>query len=400
MIQVLITGLGIVSPLGMGTSQNRAALSRGQHGLSRADFFESRYTGDFYFGEVKQSDGALRAHLGPGSFENFTRTCMLAYLAFSEAVADAGISRELLSRPDTGLISASTVGGMCYTDQLYQDANDLGEASPYLQSYAASAHTRHLAAHFGIHGFSDTINTACSSSANAIALGYRLIRSGRMKRVIVGGADSLAKYTVNGFNSLRILSESLCVPFDERRDGLNLGEGAAYLVLEAGPEVRGKSHYGQVLGYGNSNDAYHASAISPEATGVVSSIGRALKSAGITPGEIDYVNMHGTGTINNDEMELLGMQKVFRRLPYFSSTKSYTGHTLGAAGAIEAVYSLLSLNYNEIYPNLRFEQPVERFGLVPVKDFMQTGGMRNILSNSFGFSGNCTSLVFGLRNGN
>src|SRR5690606_29610564 len=136
------------------------------------------------------------------------------YLAFKEAIADAGLDADELSRPDTGLISASTVGGMCYTDQLYTDANALGKGSEFVQSYSASAHTYHLARHFGIHGFTDTINTACSSSANAIALGFRLIRSGRCRRVIVGGVDSLAKYTVNGFNSLRILSEDLCQPFD------------------------------------------------------------------------------------------------------------------------------------------------------------------------------------------
>lgn len=395
MSEVVVTGIGIVSPLGIGVGHNHKNLREKKHGLSTADFFETRYVDAFPFGEVKCADGELRSLLGRGSFRGFTRTCMLAFLAFREAVEDAGLGGADLSRFDTGFISASTVGGMCYTDQLYVDANALGSASEFVRSYSASAHTGHIASHFGIHGFSDTINTACSSSANAIALGYRMIKAGRLRRVIVGGADSLAKYTVNGFNSLRILSEDPCRPFDESRKGLNLGEGAAYLVLEEGSVAENKRRYGTVLGYGNSNDAYHASAISPEAEGVVRAIGGALRSAGVAPAEISYANMHGTGTLNNDEMELLGMLRVFGNLPYFSSTKSYTGHTLGAAGAIEAIFSLFSLCYNEIYPNLRFETPIPQFGEIPVLNLMQGQPVDYVLSNSFGFSGNCTSLLFG-----
>ena len=391
----MVTGVGIVSPLGVGAGHNLQNLREKKHGLSKADFFESRYVDAFPFGEVKLSDGELRSRLGEGSFRGFTRTCMLAFLAFREAIEDAGLGSSDLGRFDTGFISASTVGGMCYTDQLYVDANALGEASEFVRSYSASAHTGHIARYFGIHGFADTINTACSSSANAIALGYRMIRAGRLKRVIVGGTDSLAKYTVNGFNSLRILSEELCRPFDENRNGLNLGEGAAYLVLEDASVSGNKKRYGTVLGYGNHNDAYHASAISPEAAGVVRAIGGALKSAGVAPGEVSYVNMHGTGTLNNDEMVLLGMRKVFGRLPYFSSTKGYTGHTLGAAGAIEAIFSLFSLNHDEIYPNLRFETPVSQFGEIPVLNLLTNARVDYVLSNSFGFSGNCTSLLFG-----
>ncbi|ODS80528.1 MAG: 3-oxoacyl-ACP synthase [Cytophagaceae bacterium SCN 52-12] len=395
MTEVVVTGIGIVSPLGVGAGHNLQNLREKKHGLSRADFFETRYVEAFPFGEVKFSDPELKAMLGAGSFRGFTRTCMLAFLAFREAIEDASLEADDLSRFDTGFISASTVGGMCYTDQLYVDANASGEASEFVQSYAASAHTRHIARHFGIHGFSDTINTACSSSANAIALGYRLIRAGRMKRVIVGGVDSLAKYTVNGFNSLRILSEDLCLPFDENRKGLNLGEGAGYLVLEDGSVSGNKRRYGKVLGYGNSNDAYHASTISPEAAGVVKAIGGALRSGNVDPGKISYVNTHGTGTLNNDEMELLGMLRIFGKLPYFSSTKGYTGHTLGAAGAIEAIFSLFSLSHNEIYPNLRFETPIAQFGEIPVLDLLTDRRVEYVLSNSFGFSGNCTSLLFG-----
>jgi len=395
MREVVVTGIGIISPLGKGAEENLEKLRKEEHGLSKADFFESRYVDAFPFGEIKLSNEELRDMLGEGDFTGFTRTCMLACLAFGDAISDAGLTPEMLGSDETGVVSASTVGGVCYTDQLYQDANALGDGSEYMQSYAASAHTNHLVAHFGIHGYADTINTACSSSANAIAQGYRLIQSGRLKRAIVGGVDSLAKYTVNGFNSLRILSDELCRPFDQKRKGLNLGEGAAYLVLEEASLAEGKKQYGSIRGVGNSNDAYHASAISPEAAGVILAIERTLRSAGIGPEEVDCINTHGTGTENNDEMELLGMSKVFGKLPPFSSTKSFTGHTLGAAGAIEAIYSLFSLNYNEVYPNLRFENPMTAQVQTPVTAYQRLEEVRYVLSNSFGFSGNCTSLLFG-----
>lgn len=395
MRQVVVTGIGIISPLGTGKEENLEKLRRGEHGLSKADFFESRYVHSFPFGEVKISDDQLKDQMGEGDFTGYTRTCMLAFHAFKEAIQDAGLTPGELSSLDTGLISASTVGGMCYTDQLYKDANAIGEGSEFMQSYAASAHTNHLLQQFNMHGFGDTINTACSSSANAIALGYRLIRSGRLKRALVGGVDSLAKYTVNGFNALRILSDDYCKPFDEQRKGLNLGEGAAFLVLEDASQALHKKIYGKILGYGNSNDAYHASAISPDATGVKMAIDRTLKSAGIKPQDVGFVNTHGTGTENNDEMELLGMSKVFDPLPPFSSTKSYTGHTLGAAGAIEAIFSLFTLKYQEIYPNLRFEKPMSAYTYKPVVDFKRVENINYVLSNSFGFSGNCTSLLFG-----
>lgn len=394
MSQVVVTGIGVISPLGTGAGVNLSKLQAGIHGLTKADFFESRYVESFPFGEVKLSNEKLKELLGEGDFKGYTRTCMLAFLAFKEAINDAQLTQSDLSTPDTGFVSASTVGGMCYTDQLYADANALGEASEFVRSYAASAHTLRLAKHFQIHGFSDTINTACSSSANAIALSYRLIKSGRLKRAIVGGVDSLAKYTVNGFNSLRILSDDLCQPFDEGRKGLNLGEGAAYLILEDEATAKGKNVYGKVLGYGNSNDAYHASAISPEAVGVVKAIEGALTRAGIGAEMVDYVNMHGTGTLNNDEKELFGMRKVFGELPPFSSTKSFTGHTLGAAGAIEAIFSLFALNNNEVYPNLRFSTPISPFEERPVLHH-EKAEVNYVLSNSFGFSGNCTSLIFG-----
>jgi 3-oxoacyl-(acyl-carrier-protein) synthase len=247
-----------------------------------------------------------------------------------------------------------------------------------------------------MQGFATTINTACSSSANAIQFGARLIRNGLAARAIVGGTDSLAKFTINGFNALQILSSDICRPFDRDRTGLNLGEGAAFLVLEgeeALEEAAGKKIYAELTGYCNTNDAFHPSALSAEGDGPYLAMKGALLSAGLNATQIDFINTHGTATENNDEAESRAMVRLFGEPPPFVSTKSYTGHTLGASGAIEAVYSALSLEHQEIYVSLNFEQPIPGIGLQPVQAY-GAYPLRHVMSNSFGFGGNCTSLIF------
>ena len=389
-----MTGMGVVTAIGENLEENHNSLQLSQSGIGKAIHFVSHYTALLPFGEAKCSNDELIRSIGLKDTRGFTRTCLLALKAFEEAIVDAQLSQMDLSRWDTALISASTVGGMCLTDQLYQDANLKSEASEYIDSYGCAAHTLKLVQKYKIKGFTDTINTACSSSANAIILGSRLIKSGRAKRVIVGGVDALSKYTVNGFNALKILSSFPCKPFDENRDGLNLGEGAAYLVLESEDVVGDKKVYAEVAGYGNSNDAHHPSAMSDEAVGAILSMQQAIKSAGITASQIDYVNAHGTGTINNDAVESYGLTRVFEDVPPYSSTKSFTGHTLGAAGAVEAVISILSINHSEIYPSLSVEMPVKPFLIAPVIGIKKNMKVDYVLSNSFGFGGNCSSLVF------
>ena len=175
--------------------------------------------------------------------------------------------------------------------------------------------------------------------------------------------------------------------------GLNLGEGAAYIVLEKEEDALGKKIYAIVAGYGNANDAFHISSLSPEGDGPVTAMRQALKKANLNANEIGFVNAHGTATENNDEVESVSMLKVFKHTPAFVSTKGNTGHTLGAAGAIEAVYSILSLMYQEIYHELNFTNAIDATGLIPVQAYKQIQ-LQNIMSNSFGFGGNCTSLIF------
>lgn len=390
----MVTGMGMISAIGNNVQQNHESLRSGRSGIGKVAFFESLYASQLPFGEVKLSNDQLKRLQLLETAAGYTRTCLLADKAFAEAIADAALTQGQLSSLDTALISASTVGGMCLTDQLYEDANHKSEGSEYLESYGCSAHTLKLVKRYRIKGFTDTINTACSSSANAIMLGARLIRSGRVKRAIVGGVDSLAKYTVNGFNALKILSESPCKPFDINRDGLNLGEAAAYLVLEAEELAAGKKVYAEIAGFGNANDAHHPSAMSDEATGAIRCMREAIRSAGIETSQVGYINAHGTGTQNNDQVEFFGMGELFDRMPPYSSTKSFTGHTLGAAGAVEAIYSILGIVHSELFPSLNVAEPIAGSENAPVSEWKDGYDLNYVLSNSFGFGGNCTSLVF------
>jgi 3-oxoacyl-(acyl-carrier-protein) synthase len=284
---------------------------------------------------------------------------------------------------------------MCLTDELYHDANKTDNGSAYLSSYDCASVNVYLQQRYGINGIINTINTACSSSANSILYGARLIKNGLAERAIVGGVDSLAKFTINGFNSLHILSPDKCTPFDEQRKGLNLGEGAAFLVLEKEEAAAGKKLYAELTGYCNTNDAFHPSSLSEEGDGPYLSMKGALEAGGISPDAISFINAHGTGTENNDLAESRAMLRLFEKVPAFTSTKSNTGHTLGAAGAIEAVYSILNLVHQEVYAALNFKQPIEATGLQPVQSYTKMP-LKHVMSNSFGFGGNCASLIFSI----
>lgn len=247
-MDVFVTGLGCISAIGNNVEENLASLREEKDGLGFSSFLSSKYASEKYFGEIKIDTQSLKQKLNLEHLGGITRTDLFAFHAFKEAILHAALSKEEISSFDTAFISASTVGGMCLTDELYRDSNLQSNDSEYVSSYGASAHTLQLSKYFEILGYTDTINTACSSSSNAIMLGLKLIRSGRIKRAIVGGAESLAKYTVNGFNSLQILSDDKCLTFDQNRAGLNLGEAAAYLVLEASSVCEGKQKLAKVVG--------------------------------------------------------------------------------------------------------------------------------------------------------
>ncbi len=393
MTKVYVTGMGILTALGDSLESNRDGLKEGRCGIGSLEGFSTRYADSLLFGEVKRSNEELKKLLSIKE-KGVSRTSLLALHAFNQAVQEAGLTNQNISDKNTALILANTVGGMCLTDELYRDANQRDSGSEYVASYDCGSVGIYLQQKFAMHGIINTINTACSSSANAIMYGVRLIKKGYAKRAIVGGADSLAKFTINGFNSLHILSSGRCSPFDVNRDGLNLGEGAAFLVLEAEQHTSDKKKLAEVKGYANTNDAFHPSTLSENGDGPYLAMEKALKQAGLNPDEINYINTHGTGTENNDEVESKAMIKIFKnKVPAFTSTKSNIGHTLGASGAIEAVYSILNLLYQEIYPSLSFKESIEATRLIPEQVYSKAM-IKNVMSNSFGFGGNCSSLIF------
>ncbi len=389
--RIVVTGMGIVSALGIGKDAHLCALKEGKSGVGKVKYLATKHT-DIPVGEVKMSDDELKSLLGISSDSVITRTPLLGRIAMEEAVKQSGINDTFR----VAFINGTTVGGMEKSERYYLDFFE-GKNTEYIAVHDCGAGTEMIAASFGRFDLMSTISTACSSAVNSIIVGGEMVRSGRVDAAIVGGAESLSKFHLNGFNTLMILDKDVCNPFDANRNGLNLGEGAAYIVIES--EESAKSRNAEILcelsGYGNACDAFHQTASSPTGEGAYLAMKKALEDAGLVPEEIDYINAHGTGTGNNDLSESVSIKRIFgERVPYFSSTKSLTGHTTSAAGGIEAVISILALQNGIIPGCVRFENPIEETGLIPVKKCMMQVELKHVMNNSFGFGGNDSSCIF------
>lgn len=386
--------MGIISSIGNTVEENFNALVNGKAGISTIENLETIHSTAIKVGEIKLTNPQLEQILGLPPDNNFSRTAMLGTIAAKQAVENAGIKN--INEYRTGLISATSVAGMDMTEKYYYDYFEQETCRKYISSHDAGDVTHKIAEQLGLKGLVTTISTACSSAANSIMLGARLIQSGQLDRVIVGGADALAKFTINGFKTLMILSDTDNSPFDNNRKGLNLGEAAAFLVLESDELVQkeNKKVLAYVSGFGNANDAFHQTASSENGEGAFLAMQKALRTANLEPKDIDYINAHGTATPNNDLSEGRAMLRIFENnMPDFSSTKAFTGHTLAAAAAIEAVYSVLALQHNLVFPTLNFKTPMEEFNLLPQTILKETP-IQHVLSNSFGFGGNCSTVIF------
>lgn len=394
-MRIAVSGLGIISGIGYGTQEVFASLRDGRSGMGRVTLFDTLH--DVPVCEVGYDNDALKRMLGLDPAATVTRTALLGMAAAGQALSDAGGNAAHGGGLRTGLVSATSTGGMDRTEEFYRDFLDGGGRLRDAVGHECADSTRRIAAHCGITGFSTTISTACSSAANAIMLGARLIRRGMLDRVVVGGTDALCRFTLNGFKSLMILDGAHCRPFDRTRAGLNLGEGAGYVVLQREDTLE-REPYGYLTGYANANDAFHQTASSATGEGAYAAMRDAMAMAGLSPSEIGYVNAHGTGTPNNDASEGAALRRIFGdEMPPFSSTKQFTGHTLAAAGGIEAVLSLMAIGEGAVFPNLNFAEPMDETGLVPVTEFRDGMDIRNVLSNSFGFGGNNSTLIFSAR---
>ncbi len=396
-MSVAVTGMGIICAIGRGADEVWESLSHDRSGIGPASGIDTPLQKTHVFGQIKLNDQELTDMIGMAA-SGLSRTSLLSIIAIQEALGSAGLDPGEID----GLIAGTTVGGMDRSERFFADRiqrHDNANINALL-THSCGDTTTKVAHVLGISGKLETVCTACSSSANAIMLGKRMIGSGQYKRVLVGGVDPLTAFTANGFNSLMILDPQHTRPMSGNRKGLNLGEGAAYLVLESSEAAKARNAevLGLISGYGNTNDAYHATASSPNGDGAFLSMTKALKMAGIQPSQVDYINAHGTGTPNNDESESKAVNRVFcANVPAISSTKAFTGHTLGAAGAIEAVLSLLAIKHQKVLANHNYGEPMPETQWEPVKE-MHDQRVDHVMSNSFGFGGNNSTLIISKAN--
>ncbi|MBX2968007.1 MAG: beta-ketoacyl-[acyl-carrier-protein] synthase family protein [Cyclobacteriaceae bacterium] len=391
---VHVAGGGVISSIGNSYAQCFQSLCEGKHGIHPLTSLESIHKYKLPVGQVSIIDNELAAELELK--RPVTRTAMLGLYAAKEALRASGLKN--LQPWRKGLVSSTTVGGMDRSEIFYPAylQNPAGGHLSDVIHHGCGATTELIAQHIGLNDFTATINTACSSSANAIIYGSRLIRQGILDVVVAGGTDALTKFTINGFKSLMILDEEPCRPFDAGRKGLNLGEGAGYIVLVSEKVLleEGLNSKAVVSGFANTNDAYHQTASSPDGKGSYEAMEKALSMAGLMPSEISYINLHGTGTVNNDLSEGIAIKRLFvDNLPPLSSTKTFTGHTLGACGGIEAIFSTMAITHQCVFPNLRFHLPIPELDIQPQLNFQKLP-VRHVMSNSFGFGGSCSSIIF------
>lgn len=340
---IAVAGIGIVSAIGIGKEDTLRSLREGRSGIGEMRYLPTKHR-ELPCGEVKKSNADLKAMLGISGMQDYGRTALLGAVAVREAIKDWGVKEGVKIR--LALVSGTTVGGM--------DSGD----------WSCGNCTDEIARLAGLPENTETctISTACSSALNAIIVGCEMLNNDEADIVIAGGAEALSVFHLNGFNSLKILDKERCRPFAEDRAGLNLGEGAAFVVLKKGVEGGVK-----IAGYGNRCDAFHQTATSENGEGAYLAMMEALRSAGMSPKDIDYVNAHGTGTPDNDKSETIALKRVFGgAMPPCTSTKNLTGHATSAAGSIELVISIL---------------------------MMQDRGYDTVMCNSFGFGGNDSSVV-------
>ncbi len=393
-MKAYVVNTGIITSIGNDTSSCLDSLLNKRSGVGKAEYLKTHWSDEIPIAEVKATNEELASLAGVSKY--WPRTALLSAIAVKEALQPF---QEEIKEFRTGFFSANTVGGMDMTEHVFSDYIKDAEKVDFknIVNHECGAITDIVAKHFELNNFVTTISTACSSSANSIMMATQMIQNDMLDIAIAGGADSMSRFTLNGFNTLMILDRQPCQPFDNDRRGLNLGEGAGYVLLmsEKAMQQCNAKAICTVSGYANANDAYHQTASSPDGVGNKLAMTRAIHVAGIEPKDIDYINLHGTGTANNDSSEGKAVQEIFgATIPSASSTKAYTGHTLGAAGGVEAVFSTLAIRDGLVYPNMRWQKQMEDINWSVVTELQKGQEIKHVLSNSFGFGGNCSSLVF------
>jgi 3-oxoacyl-[acyl-carrier-protein] synthase II len=403
--RVVVTGIGIVSPLGLTAAATWEGLEAGRSGVTKISQFDPSEFPVRIAAEVAGFDA--EATFGRRRARHLDRVSQLALVAAKEAIDQSGLDTAAAG-DRAGVVWGTGIGGIRALEEGLDVLNTRGAdwVNPYsLPMMIPNMTAGHIAMEWGIRGFSSCTVTACSASAQAVGEGLDLIRAGRVDSVVCGGSESaVTRVGIAAFAAMKALStrndepEKASRPFDAGRDGFVMGEGAAALVLEEREAAleRGAPILSELLGYGVSSDAYHMTQPHPEGDGAVRSMRSALMDAGVEAGAVGYVNAHGTSTPPNDRIETVALKRVFgKRVPPVSSTKSMTGHTLGAAGALEAVICIQVINQQKVPPTINQEIPDPDCDLDYVPNQARPAPVEVALTNSFGFGGHNATLVLG-----
>lgn len=406
MRRVVITGVGLVSPLGSDKVEFWNNLIDGKSGISAVESFDVSQYPCRIAGEIKDFDPSR--YMEKKEAKRVDRFTQLGIAAALQAWRDAGLDNIELDKDEIGVLVGSGIGGIQTVEQQLKVLAEKGprRVSPFLvPALIANMASGYISILLGLRGPNSTVVTACATSTHAVGDAWHIIGRGDAEIMLAGGAEAaISHLAFSGFSSARALStrndepERASRPFDLKRDGFVMGEGAGVVILETLEHAlsRGAAIYGEIVGYGMSGDAYHMTAPDPEGRGAFLSMRRALKSASIAPEEVDYINAHGTSTEFNDKIETMAVKKLFGEHAYklaVSSTKSMTGHLLGAAGAVELIATLLTMQHQVIHPTINYEHPDPDCDLDYVPNHAREAAVNLAISNSFGFGGTNATLA-------
>lgn len=406
MRRIVITGMGAVTPIGNTVNETFAALRQGLCGIAPITHFDTGDRKVKVAGEAKNLD--LEDYFPKKEIRRMDRFVAFALIAAREAMKDAGLDNNNdWNKERCGTIVSTGVGGLgsIETEHTKGEIKGFDRVSPYfVPGGISNIAAARIAIEYGLTGMCSCVVTACAGGTNAVGDSFRMIRDGYTDVMVCGGSEScITEFGIGGFTALKALSETedpmrASIPFDKERNGFVMGEGAGILILEEleHAKARGASIYGEIAGYGANCDAYHVTAPSPDGSGAARCMKLAMADAGITPEKIAYINAHGTSTPLNDSSETMAVKKAFgehaRRL-MMSSTKSMTGHLLGASGAIEAIITTLAVKEGYVPPTINYQVPDENCDLDIVANEGRNADITYAMSNSLGFGGHNASLV-------
>lgn len=392
---IAISGQGIICAIGNNAQEVLAALKEGKSGIGEMQYLPSVHH-ELPVGEVQCSNAEMKQKLNIDVESPVSRTALMGIIAVKQALEQAKVTSASGKR--ILLVSGTTVAGMDMTEAFFAEMQRSDKYLDVFRHHDAGSCTEDIARYFDLFTDFTTISTACSSAHNALILACQMLQQGEADIVVAGGTEALSRFHLNGFNALMILDHAPCRPFDANRAGLNLGEGAAYLVLERVTHAHRRvvTPLAYISGCGNACDAFHQTASSPDGEGAYLAMCEAIKQAQLAPADIQYVNAHGTGTPNNDESESVALRRVFGdHLPEVSSTKGFTGHTTSASGSIDAVICILAMRHQFVPANLGWSHPMPD-GIIPSLG-REHIALEHVLCNSFGFGGNDSSIVLSLH---